>query len=357
MRYINCLIFFGFVSITANARIDLPQFAAKQALENIRFVSQDGRFTYTQKRSGALTLSTSFKSNDVIESPPGSNYYVTASSARKKMLVEVEAAWHQVLDLTKLNDIYVGTFNGSQFALIGKGRATRLHLDDEWATWYDPKEKVIHVHFLKSSERHHIIRLGKKHNPFYTPEVIMLNPETVLYTDINDKGFAALLAWNLVEKRMTIVRKAEQSGTRMELCQLGKYAALGEFSYEDANRGSHIQVMAWKSNPNLTGFTTLYRVSDNDIGNMICAEGKIWFVKTMSEDRKLNTKVTEAVTLELATGKITQKSELERVTQLIEMDGRVLIPFREDTFVLEGNPGSKADILKQPERNPIKANP
>jgi hypothetical protein len=185
----------------------------------------------------------------------------------------------------------------------------------------------------------------------------MLNPETVLYTDINDNGFAALLAWNMVDKKMTVVKKAEVSGTRLELCRRGNYVALGEFSYEDANRGSHIQVMAWKNNPSLAGFSSIYRVSDNDIGNMICSEDKLWFVKTMSEDRKLNTKITEAVTIELASGKISQKSELERVTQIIEMDGRVLIPFRDEHFVLEGNPGSKTDILKQPDRAKTKAEP
>lgn len=347
------ILFFSLCFITplAQARIDLPRFAAKQAVENIRFVSHDGRFTYTQKRSGALSLSTSFKSNDVIESTPGSNYLISTSPARKKMLIEVERDWHQNLDLTKVNDIMVGGFNGTQFVNIGKGTASKLHLDDDWASWYDPKEKVLHFQFLKASERHHVIRLGKKHNPFFTPEVVMLNQETILYTDINDKGFSALLAWNMVEKKMTVLRKADQSGTRMELCRKGNYVALGEFSYEGTNRGSHIQVMAWKNNPSLSGFTTLYRVSDNDIGNLICGDGKLWFVKTMSEDRKLNLRISEAVSLDLATGKVTQASELERVTQLIEMDGRVLIPFREEIFVLDGDAGSKTDILKQPERN------
>lgn len=344
------LIGFILVSSSAFGKMDLPRFAAKFAVENIRFMTQDGRFSYTQKRSGALTLSTSFRSTDVIEGAPGTNYHVTATSARKKILVEVERDWHRNMDLTKLHDIQVGTFNGTQFNSIGQGRAARLHLDDEWASWFDPKEKAIHVQRLKVADDHHVIRLGKKHNPFFTPEVVMVDANTILYTDINDKGFAAVLAWNIRDRKMTVVQKATASGTRMELCRQSNYVALGDFSYEDANRGSSISVMAWTDRPNLAGFTSVYRVSDNDIGNMLCAPGKIWFVKTMSEDRKLNTRVTEAVSLDLATKKVTAASELERVTQLIDMDGRILLPYRDEIYVLEGSAGSNTEVLKTPTR-------
>ncbi len=338
------------------ARIELPKFAAKQSLENIRFMTQDGRYTYSQKRSGALSMSTSFKTVDVLTNPPGTNYAVTSSEARRKMVIEVEAQWHQDMDLNKVNDIMVGPFNGTQFSKVGRGRTPRLHLDDEWLTWFDPKEKVIHVQFLRTPDRHHVIRLGKKSNGFFFPEVVMLNPETILYSDVNDKGFSALLAWNLVEKKMTVVRKSEVSGTRLELCRRDNMIVMGEFSYDDTNRGTTIMVQAWKDSPSLGGFTTVYRVSDNDLGQMICgSNNRLWFVKTMSEDRKLNIRQTEAALMEMPSGRITVKSELERVTNLIDMDGRILLPLREDVFVLEGNPGSDSDTLKAPA--PVRSSP
>ncbi len=338
------------------SRIELPRFAAKQSLDNIRFMTQDGRYTYSQKRSGALSMSTSFRTSDVLTNPPGTNYAITSSEARKKMVVEVEANWHQDMDLNKINDIMVGSFAGAQFAKIGRGRYPRLHLDDEWLTWFDPKEKAIHVQFLRTPERHQIIKLGKKNNAFFFPEVIMLNPETVLYTDVNDKGFSALLSWSLVDKKMTVVRKSEVSATRLELCRRDNIIAMGEFSYDDANRGTTIMVQAWKDAPTLGGFTTVYRASDNDLGQMICgSNNRLWFVKTMSEDRKLNIRQTEAVVMELPSGRITVKSELERVTNLIDMDGRILLPLREDVFVLEGSAGSANDTLRNPA--PVRSSP
>jgi hypothetical protein len=334
---------------TGYARIILPKFAAKQSLENIRFITQDGRFTYSQKRSGALSMSTSFKTVDVLMNPPGTNYAVGSSEARKKLTIEIEANWHQDLDLNKVNDIMVGPLGGTQFTKIGRGRIPKLHLEDEWLTWYDPKEKLIHVQMLRTPERHHVIRLGKKNNSYFFPDVVMINPETVLYTDVNDKGISALLAWNMVDKKMTVVRKSEVAGTRLELCRRENMMVLGEFSYDDANKGTTIMVQAWRDTPRLGGFTTVYRVSDNDLGQMICARGnRLWFVKTMSEDRKLNTRRTEATLMELPSGKITVKSDLEHVANLVDMDGRILIPMREDVYVLEGYPGSSNDTLHSP---------
>jgi hypothetical protein len=340
----------------AHARIDLPKFAAKQSLENIRFMTREGRYTYSQKRSGALSMSTGFKTVDVLVNAPGTNYAVSSSEARKKLAVEVEANWHQDLDLNKVNDIMVGPLGGTTFEKIGRGRHPRLHLDDEWLTWYDPKERLIHVQLLRVPDRHHIIRLGKKHNSYFFPEVIMPNPETVFYTDVNDKGVAALLAWNMVEKKMTVVRKSEVAGTRLELCQREKMMVLGEFSYDDTNKGTTILVQAWRDAPTLGGFTSVYTASDNDLGQMVCASGnRIWFVKTMSEDRRLNSRQTEAALMELPSGKITVKSDLEHVSNIIDMDGRILIPMREDLYVLEGDPGSSNDTLRSP--TPVRSRP
>jgi len=344
---------FVFLMTVLNVRAfanTLPIFAAKQSIENIRFVTFDGRYTYAQKRSGALTLSTSFRNEDVLENPPGTNYYVTSSKDRKRVAIEVEANWHQELDLTKNHTIYVAPYGATKVEKVGIGRFPRLHLNDEWLTWYDPKERAIHVQFIAVPDRHQIIKLGRKHNPYFMPEIVMLNPETVLYTDINDKGFAALLAWNMIDKRMTVVQKSAQSGTRLELCRYGDMIALGEFSYDDSNRGTAIYYKASRAGApsTLGGFNNVYRVSENDLGQMVCARDSVWFVKTMSEDKTFNQRLTEAVQLELPSGKVTAKTQLNYVTNLIEMDGRIILPFREQFYVLQGSSGSSTEALQAP---------
>lgn len=344
----SLLVLFG--SLTARA-IDLPKFATKQTLENLRFVSANGAFSYAQKRSGALSLVGNFKTTDLLDAPPDTNYLVTSSRDRKKLVVEVERASHQELDLLKLHEIWTLAWGGTSMTKVGMGRFPRLHLGDEWLTWFDPKTQLIHVQFLPVAKRHYVIRLGRKHNPYFFPEVLMLNPETVYFTDVNNKGQSALLTYNLVENKMSVALKAEQSGTRFELCRGDNFAALGEFSYPDARRGSSISVMAWKVVPGLAGFTKVYSSNDNDLGQMSCADGKVWFVRTVSEDRALNTKVTEAAALDIATSKVEIRSSLEKVTNIINMDGRLLIPIRDEFYVLSGDSGSAQEQLQRPNRS------
>lgn len=349
MRFISLIVaIFWLAPVSAQAN-KLPRFATKLSMDGLRYISRDGKYSYAQKRSGALSLVADFKSRDIIEGPPGTNYHVTSSSARKKVIIEVERAWHQEMDLTKLHEIWVAPLGSTNIVSVGKGRVPRLHLDDDWVTFYDPKSQSIHVQFLPVAKRHFVIRLNRKHNPFFMPEVLMLNPEVVLYTDINNKGHAALLSYNLVDNKVTVMNKAEKSGTRMELCSFGKYAALGEFSYPEAKRGSSIRIMAWKVVAGLGGFAQMYQTTDNDLGQMSCADGKVWFVKTVTEDFSTNNQVTEAASLDVLKGKVEIHSSLNRVSNLINMDGRILLPFREDIFVLEGDPGTRQDQLERPQ--------
>jgi hypothetical protein len=97
---------------------------------------------------------------------------------------------------------------------------------------------------------------------------------------------------------------------------------------------------------NLAGTTGLYSSAGPDIGNMLCTSGAIYFVKTISHDQRLNLRTTEAVRLDLKTQNLEVRSDLKNVSQLIEMDGRVLIPFRGKLFVVEGSSNLGEDVLK-----------
>ena len=49
-----------FMLTSVQAKIVLPELLAKQAVSNIRYLSQDGKFTYYQKRSGSLLFSSNY---------------------------------------------------------------------------------------------------------------------------------------------------------------------------------------------------------------------------------------------------------------------------------------------------------
>jgi hypothetical protein len=122
--------------------------------------------------------------------------------------------------------------------------------------------------------------------------------------------------------------------------------AIGEFPYEGVNRGSKILYFKNKSSANVAGYSTIYTSVDQDLGNMVCASKGIYFIKTMSQDKRLTSKITEAVLLDPGTGKVEALTSLRHVTQLLEMDGRILIPDRGDYYVLEGRSNISDDVLK-----------
>jgi hypothetical protein len=82
---------------------------------------------------------------------------------------------------------------------------------------------------------------------------------------------------------------------------------------------------------------------------MICDDQSIFFIKTLVHNRKINFKQTEAVKLEIKTTKLQTVTDLSSVTQLVAMDGRILVPFRGDFYVLEGSANLTDDSLRKPE--------
>ena len=149
-------------------------------------------------------------------------------------------------------------------------------------------------------------------------------------------------------QKSNILYKSSQSGTRLELCQDKGYVAIGEFPYDDIARSSKILQIKLTGSTNLAGYSTIYSSTDSDLGNMICLENSIYFIKTLVHLKKINSKQTEAVKLDLKTSLVNTVTDLGTVTQLLAMDGRILVPFRGDYYVLEGADNLTDDKLKSP---------
>jgi hypothetical protein len=83
----------------------------------------------------------------------------------------------------------------------------------------------------------------------------------------------------------------------------------------------------------------------NDIGNIVCSKENLYFVKTLDENKSLNTKKTEVAKIELKENKLSILTDLRYVTNIINMDGTILVPFREKYFVAEGKSRLNDDKL------------
>lgn len=327
----------------------LPLLETKQAIQTIRFISEDGKYTYSQRRSGALLMSYNYKSHKILEFPTGVEYFIASFPKGDRLAIEVSSAHHQNFDPNKLNTIYTTRKGSKIVSEVGKGVDVKVHLPNNFISYYHPLNKTISVHNVLASEEVHQITLSRKHNPFFRPDVIMPNPETVLYTDINDKGHAALLLYNLLTKKIKVLYKSSLVGMKFETCLTSEMVFVGEFSYPGVFNGSKIMQIKTNSG-SFAGLKTIYQSSSNDIGNLNCLKDEAYFIKSVSEDKNLNLKITEVAMIDNDMKKPALLTNLKSVSQIINMDGRLLIPFREKVFVLKGAHQIADDKIEKEEK-------
>jgi hypothetical protein len=319
----------------------------KHAVDAIRYIDGDGRVAYVRKRPGVLGIVSSFRSEEFVSETPQSDFLVTASSVKKKVIVEIIKNQHTVFNIMRSNKLMVFNWGETKGKEIGSGLSSRLHIADEWLTYYQPEKTALMVKNLVT-EKQYEIKLTSKANPYFIPEITMVASDLIVYTDINDQGLSAVISYNLLTKKSEVLYKSSQTGTRMELCKQENYLALGEFPYEGVTRGSKIMTLPVQTTFNLGGFTTLYESKEQDLGNMVCLDDGIYFIKTLNQNPDLGLKTTDAVKVNIKTGALIQKTNLGTANQLINMDGRVLLPHRGSFYVLEGEYNLSSDTLKTP---------
>lgn len=324
---------------------EIPRFLTKHSSETLRYISMDGRIAYVTKKPGVLSLVTNFQNVDFLAEPNNNDFIVKASADKSRIAIESIPYAHEQMNLLKNHKIYVVDFGNVKTRELGLGRGAKLHLKDEWITFYDIQKKVLTVLNLVTQKKFEII-LSKKPNPFFIPQVEMISSRGLIYTDINESGISALVTYDLVSGKSNVSYKSSQNATRLEICKRGDYLALGEFPYDGVQRGSKISTVNISDVMNLSATTNIYSTVEQDVGNIVCLPDAIYFVATFNYDRTLNHKTTELVRLDLKTNAVITKSRFKAVSQVIEMDGRVIIPFRGEFFVVEGKANLGEDILK-----------
>lgn len=333
------------VAFIAQAK-DFPKFLTKHAIESVRFMSKDGRYAYVTKKAGVLGMVSSFRSVDFISEPNTSDFTVQGSRFQKRLVIEVIPNLHNELNVIKPHKIFVVDFGNTQSREVGKGINAKLHVLDEWLTYYQPMERTIQVRNLLT-DRSYAVKLSPKLNPFFVPEVEMVSGESIIYTETSDKGHVSLVNYSLSTQRSTVIYRSPHTGTHLSLCQDKGHLTFGEFPYDDIARESTIMTVKVTSGTNLAGFSTIYNSNDGDIGNLVCTENSVYFIKSLVTVKAMNHKTTELARLDLKTSRVEALTELGSVTQVINMDGRIMVPFRGDFHVIEGDHNLSDDKLKE----------
>lgn len=346
----NKLIIFLFIlSSNALANSTLPVLATKQATNNLRFISSDGNFTYYQNREGSLLLSTNYKVEEIIKGEPGTQYEVTGTRSRKKLVVTQQVSFHKFLGVRQLKAIYKLDFGGKNAQKIAMGKNPQLHLDDNWVSFYQPITKTIQFLNLRSSALSFQIKISNPFNPYFVPFVVMPNNNTVIYTDLNKSGHSGVVYYDKITKKNSVLYKGNNPATKHELCFSGENLFFGEFGLNELYSGSIISKLKAKA-LDFSKREILYESRLNDIGNLHC-EGSLMFVKNLFTERKKL--AYEVVELNMLDKKIKTISDVNFASHIIDMDGVLLMPHLGKYYVLKGKGDfTKNDRLKKREVKP-----
>jgi WD40 repeat protein len=328
---------------------NLPELLTKQTASNIRFFSDDGTVTYFQKNSGTLHLTHHYQTWDLLKLAPLTQYYVTVSPIKKKVIVEANENWLSAQQFFKDRIIYEADFLGKTLSKIGMGIDAKLQLNDTWVSFFDGKKKEINLLKLGATSTPITIKSKHKVNPYFLPQVIMLNETTVVLTEMTPDGYQVLYKFDVLTGSFVQIYKSSSPGTKLEICQNNNILYLGQFSIGDVRSGSSIFSIELEPNFTLKKMDLIYSSTKNDFGNIICeaSSNEIYFIQAQTSENEINIKNTELVQLKVNNKEISVLSQFGDASQIIRMDHRILIPYRGKFYVAKGENNVKTDELQK----------
>jgi hypothetical protein len=335
------------------ARIVLPELLAKQAVNNIRFLSFDGKFTYYQKRSGSLIFSTNYKVNEVLKGEIGTSYTLFATSARKKIIILQNPNFNNFYSLRAKENIYIVNYGENSPREVGAGLSPTLLLNDSWLSYYDPYTKILNFENTTNSALKFSIKLNNRLNPYFVPQVVMSDDNTVYYTDLSEAGVYGVLEFKRNTAKSEIIYKAPNPMAKAEICLNQDQLILGIFGIHFSKVGSSISKLPLPFK-DISKRESIYTSDLNDLGHLVCDFDKenIAFIKNTGDK---NTPGYDITGLNTADKKITPLSENKNISNIINMDGILLTQVKGKYYIAKGDVDYKnLDTLKaKPESAPL----
>ncbi|WP_372654597.1 hypothetical protein [Halobacteriovorax sp.] len=327
------IVLFFLLITSVSAEVKLPEISTKQATNNLRFISKDGKFSYYQRRSGSLLLSTNYNVEEVLKGKEGSQYKVTSSPSQKFQLIEQNENFHTYLSIRKLNNIYISNYGEKKIRKIGEGVDARLHLNDSWVSFFNPYKMIISFIGLRNLGSSFEIKLQNTKNPYFIPQRVMLNDKSVLFTDLNGNAISGLIEFNRNTGKSDLLLKAENEYSKYELCTHKEKLYIGSFGIRSVSKYSSITQYSRK-NFQISKGSIIYDSKYNDRGSIICnsSDDNIYFIQNT---KGINGEESyEAASLDPKTKKVSTLSNFKWVSSIINMDDRLILPYHGKFYLM-----------------------
>jgi len=318
-----------------DAKIILSELLAKQAVGNIRFLSQSGKFTYYQKNSGSLLFSSNYKVFEMLKGPTGTQYSLIGTSTRKKIAITQNINFNTFYSLRSKENIFLVDYGGTEVREVGKGSNIQLHQEDTWISYYDFYTRTLTFESTANSATRFNIKLNNRSNPYFTPQVVMSDQDTVYYTDLGENGITGLLQYKRTTNKSELIYKLKNPMIRAEICLNNNQLIMSMYGLNFSKEGSVIT----KINLPFKDFTSresIYSSNVNDIGQLVCdfKENSIVFIKNFGTNDQMSPDVVE---LDLKTKETNRLSEMFTITSLLNMDGTLLALDKGKYFIVKGS--------------------
>lgn len=331
-------LFFGVVIFNTYAS-KLNTLITKQAVDKIRYISENSKNMIYQKRNGIIALSTNFAVNDLIKGTPQTYYFVTTSKFGKMALIEKDDYYLTGQSIRRKKEIYQNKIGTTKTFKIGEGISPKLYLQDSWASFYDPFRKIIFFKSLVNNVLDFEIKLRNPISPYFIPYTEIIDNNRILFTDINEKGNVGIFLFTRSTKKITIIHKSEEVGKYFEFCTSLQKLYIGEFSQEGIRSSSQITELDLNKSLDYTKGRIIYESALQDYGKLTCHQNKkLYFIKSFSNSKNIYEFTSELVELDPVSKKLMTLSDLKHVTQFIYMDQRILIPYRGKFYIALGDP-------------------
>ena len=241
--------------------------------------------------------------------------------------------------------IFLLNFGDTTAKEIGSGSAAKLHLNDSWLSYYDYYSKTLTFENTTNAAIKFSIKLNNRINPYFTPQVLMSDDNTIYYTDLSENGAPGILVFKRNLSKAELIFKAPTPMVKAEICLSGNNLVLGLFGINFSKEGTNI-TKAPLPLANFAKRESIYTSQVNDVGQMICDFNPqtITFIKNYGTTEAPS---TDLVDLNSDTKALTPLSEMKTITSVLNMDGTLLALDKGKYFIVKGTIDYKnVDSLK-----------
>lgn len=304
-------------------------FIPKDKASNLLFQSSDDQVRYLLQNQNILSLVEVAKSTQLYKaSVESAQYEIMATSSKRHILVSLDETPFINFDPNKNKKLFWGTYKGTTLNPLGEGSLPQLHLDDQWASYFDASKKTLTFESLQMLGKNtYKLTLNNKFSPYFIPEVSMIDYEQVLYTDLNEKGEEALISYNLKTRAFVFIHKTVGPGKKISHCSIGNDIIIAEF---DLNSNAQVSLfgMTFRDNKTFSDKITYFTDNGKYQPKILCRqkEKSIFLLKSSVNSEKYKFG-NQSILVNISIPKVnTIEIPFDRsFSQIFSMDDRVLL--------------------------------